>query len=152
MVQRIFQFNEFWPLKLLSENLKVHWDSNSQSGAHLEECGLIPSHSLAFLRVWMWFPGCTFDLHLSNPYLGHEHKVKVATNGKVTISKQNSWAYAIDSSVTCDPCLSRIKICWLDWKFSPWTYFLKNDKNSLKKQMSSMPWFTLPYIYMPCTF
>jgi hypothetical protein len=28
-----FQSNEFWPLKLFSKNLGIHWDSNSQMGS-----------------------------------------------------------------------------------------------------------------------
>jgi hypothetical protein len=32
---------------------------------HLGVCGLIPSHSLALPRVWMWLLGCIFDPHIS---------------------------------------------------------------------------------------
>jgi hypothetical protein len=34
---------------------------------HLGVCGLIPSHSLALLGVWMWVLGCIFGPQLSMP-------------------------------------------------------------------------------------
>jgi len=34
---------------------------------HLEVCGLILSHCLAFPKVWMWFPSYTLGLYLSTP-------------------------------------------------------------------------------------
>jgi hypothetical protein len=34
---------------------------------HLGVCGLIPSHFFALLKVWMWLPSCTFNLHPSMP-------------------------------------------------------------------------------------
>lgn len=41
---------------------------------------------------------------------------------KVTnVFEPNSYACAIASNLTCDPCSFRIKRCWLDWKFSPKT-------------------------------
>jgi hypothetical protein len=49
-------------------------------GIHLGVFKLIPSHSHTLFRVWMWFPGCTFGLHLSmllalvtSPNLGSWH-------------------------------------------------------------------------------
>jgi hypothetical protein len=45
MVQKTFQFNEFWPFKLLSKNSKVYRDSNSQSESPL---GNVWAHSLTF--------------------------------------------------------------------------------------------------------
>jgi len=65
---------------LLSEDLKVHWDSNSQSGSSL---GSVRVHSLTFsctpknMRCDFW--ASFLALTLVSLYLGCEPKVKVAT-------------------------------------------------------------------------
>ncbi len=54
-----FQFNEFWPLQSLFENLEIQWDSNSQNGSPL---GSVRVHSftlLQSLKAW----NVTFGLH-----------------------------------------------------------------------------------------
>jgi hypothetical protein len=45
MIQKTFQFNEFWPLQLPYKNWGVYWDSNSQSGSSFGSAGV---HSLTF--------------------------------------------------------------------------------------------------------
>jgi hypothetical protein len=42
MIQGTLQSNEFWPLKLISADSGVHWDSNSQNGSSL---GSVRVHS-----------------------------------------------------------------------------------------------------------
>jgi hypothetical protein len=42
----------FEPLQLLSIDLKVHRDSNSQSGSSFGNVGFIPSHSLTLSGAW----------------------------------------------------------------------------------------------------
>jgi hypothetical protein len=93
---------EFWPLKLFSEVLGVHWDSISQSGNCL---GSVKVHSFTlsytYLHSWeyvMWLLGLLFGPHLYNPfalipglplgsqpcnpfYLRRKPKARVATNG-----------------------------------------------------------------------
>jgi hypothetical protein len=73
----MFEFNEFWPLQSLFENLEVHWDSNSQSGSSL---GSVRAHSLTLSctpgsmkcdsQAHSWLtPLQTFAL-VANPRLG----------------------------------------------------------------------------------
>jgi len=54
-----------------NHSLKI-WESLEipipKMGTHLGVCGLISSRFLAFLKVQMWFPSCTFGLHLSMPF------------------------------------------------------------------------------------
>jgi hypothetical protein len=52
----------------------------SKVGIHLGVSGVIPSHSFAFLGVWVWLSGYTLGPHLSMPCLGHEPKAKVVTH------------------------------------------------------------------------
>jgi hypothetical protein len=64
IVQKTFQSNEFWPLKLLSEDLGLHQDSigipipkmRTQLGVY----GLIPSHSPTFMWAWNVTPELHF--------------------------------------------------------------------------------------------
>jgi hypothetical protein len=44
MIYQTIQSNDFWPLQSPFENLKVHWNSNSQSGSSFGSVGV---HSLA---------------------------------------------------------------------------------------------------------
>ncbi len=48
MIQGTFQFNGFLPLQSFFEKLKVHRDSNSQSGSSLGNVGV---HSLALSHI-----------------------------------------------------------------------------------------------------
>jgi len=58
---------------LLSEHLRVHWDSNSQGESSL---GSVRVHSLTL----SFTPELPLLAHnLASPYLGHEPKAKVAT-------------------------------------------------------------------------
>jgi len=122
------------PIPKMKTHLGVCELIPSHSLALLGVCELIPSHSLALLGVWMWLLGCILNLDLSNPCLGRKPKAKVMIDGKVTIFKPNSSTCAMFSNVTCDPCPFKIRICSLDWEISPWTHFLKNDRNFLKKK------------------
>jgi hypothetical protein len=78
----------FWPLQLLSENLEIHQDSNSQSGSSL---GSVEVHSLTFSHTPK---SMRCDSHASflahtfpNPCLGRKPKVKVTTLATTTKSK-----------------------------------------------------------------
>jgi hypothetical protein len=51
----------------------------SKVGVHLGVCGLIPSHSFAFLEMWMWFLGYT---------LGPFHAFTLVTSPKL-----KSWQF-----------------------------------------------------------
>jgi hypothetical protein len=53
-------------------------------GIHFKMCGLISSHSFAFLGVWMWLPSCTCP----SPYIGFDPKVKVMTSSIQRIYSQ----------------------------------------------------------------
>ncbi len=98
-VPRAFQwykkfFNEFKPLKLFSENLGVHQDSNSQSGSSfgsVEVHSITLSDTLGSMKCYSRAShlACTF----ASPCLGHEPKVRVVTlvvlkNAKIIIASQ----------------------------------------------------------------
>jgi hypothetical protein len=70
--------------------------------------------------------------------------------GKVIISKPKDCAYYIDSKVIWDPCSSRINKWWLVVEIPFGTYQLKKEKNSLKKNMSSMFFLVFPCMYLFC--
>jgi len=72
MVLGSFQSNEFWPFKLLFENLGLHRVSNYQSGSPLEN---VWAHSLTLSCTpgSVKGVGCIFNPHLSMP------KVRVVT-------------------------------------------------------------------------
>ncbi len=56
--KKLFNPMGFNPLQLLSKNLGVHGDSNSQSwSSFLRVWGFIPSHSLTFPKTWDVIPG-----------------------------------------------------------------------------------------------
>ncbi len=61
------QFNEFWPSNRSLWELESIKTPTPKMGVHLGMCGFIPSHSLALLRMWMWFPGYIFSSHFSMP-------------------------------------------------------------------------------------
>jgi len=67
------------PLKLLFEDLRIHWDSNSQNGSPL---GSVWAHFLTFSHI-LKNVNVTTRLHyrptLFHPYFGHEPKAKVVT-------------------------------------------------------------------------
>jgi hypothetical protein len=75
-VSRAFQQykNFFNPMSFDSPNCSMKvWKSigtlTPKVGVHLGVCGLIPSHFLTFLEVWMWLSSCNFGSHLSMPLL-----------------------------------------------------------------------------------
>ncbi len=78
---KFFQSNGFWPLKLLSENLGIHRDSNSESGSSF---GSVRAHSftLSYTPRSMKcdsrasYLACTFP----SPCLGRKPKAKVVTS------------------------------------------------------------------------
>ncbi len=86
MIYGMFQSNGFWPFQLLSEDLGIHRDSNSQNGSSLESVSV---HSLTL----SYTPGSMrcdshdsfLDCTLASPCLGREPKAKVATKGTNTI-------------------------------------------------------------------
>jgi len=85
------EFNEFWPLKLLSQNLWIHQDSNSQSENPL---GSVWVHSFTLSYIpknmkcnsWASFLACTFVI----PYLGRKPKAKVVTLSLESISPKSA--------------------------------------------------------------
>jgi hypothetical protein len=70
-VSKTFQWHKevFNPMNFdsFSKYSKVFWIPSPKMRAHLGVCGFIPSHSFAFLVVWMWLPGFTLSCHLSMP-------------------------------------------------------------------------------------
>jgi len=81
MFQELFNYIRNSSIQLLSENLKVHRGSNSQSGSSF---GSVEVHSLTLSHTpknmecdsWASLLACTF----ASPCLGHEPKARVATN------------------------------------------------------------------------
>jgi len=80
MAYETLQSNEFWPLKSFFEDLKIPWDSNSQSGSPL---GSVGADSLRFFPT-LEKVNVTHRLHSQlSPFhalcLDHEPKVRVVT-------------------------------------------------------------------------
>jgi hypothetical protein len=78
---------EFWSLQLLYENLRVHWDSNSQGGSSLES---VKVHSLTLSytlgNMWRDSRASLLTCNLASPYLGREPKARVVTMKKQDMS------------------------------------------------------------------
>jgi hypothetical protein len=78
--KELLNFNEFWPLWLLSKNLEVHRDSNSQSGSSL---GSVKVHSLTlsytFGSMRCESPASLLARSLASPCFGCKPKVRVTT-------------------------------------------------------------------------
>ncbi len=77
--KEIFNPKIFDPLQSFSENSKVHWDFNSQSGSPLGSVwvhSLTPSYTLGSMKCDSRASHltCTF----ASPYFGHKPKVRVA--------------------------------------------------------------------------
>ncbi len=87
-----------------------------------------------FLTITLFFPFLKIVLNGLKQLTSKDYKAWDVWARKVTIFKPNSYACAIVFNITCDPCSSTIKRCWLDWKISPRTNFLKNDKKKFVKK------------------
>jgi len=76
MIWGTLQPNGFWPMRLFSKNLGIHWDSNSQNGSSLGS-PKVYSLTLSHMKCdsWASFLARTF----ASPYLGHKLKARVAT-------------------------------------------------------------------------
>jgi hypothetical protein len=85
-VLKVFQlYNElsnptnFKPLKSPSKNLRIHWNSNSQSGSPLGSVWVHSSHSPTLLGVWNVTRASLLACTFASCCLRHEPKARVVT-------------------------------------------------------------------------
>jgi hypothetical protein len=79
-IKGTLQSNGFWPLQSFSENLRVHRDSNSQSGSSLRSVrvhSLTLSYTPGFMKCDSW--ASLLARTLASPCFGCEPKARVIT-------------------------------------------------------------------------
>jgi len=112
---------EFWPLKLLSEVLGVHWDSISQSGSCL---GSVKVHSptLSYTPGSLWSDSCVSSCPATfQPLcLGRELKIRVVTKEDNYYNNRcdsNKGKLLFENESTCDQwvlvCVQGHEFCGL---------------------------------------
>jgi hypothetical protein len=106
---------EFWPLQSPSEDLGLHWDSNSQNGTPLGCESSFPhtfSHSQEYV---VQLSASLLARNLANPCFGREPKARVATicaNIKWCSSTSSSFDFSMHSrSIDVTPSLVYFLAC-----------------------------------------